>query len=628
VAVWLNNLGRVLRAQGRLVEAREACQRALRIQTATYGVGYPGRMVSLMNLGQIELDRGRVAEALAFLDEAEGLWSPSTPGAGPDGLRLRRLRARALLSRERLPQALAEIDRGLAGARRILAATSTEVGSVSREVRRFLEGVVALAADRRDPELRARAFEATQLALAGSDAGALARMSLTMSAGQPELGALLRRRQELAERRRVTAARWVKGLLAGKVEGDPGASLEALDERIGAADAAIARLAPGFTGLLGLATLEPHQARRLLAPDTALLIFLVAPADTYLWVLTRETMELHALGLEARRLAGAVRWLRRGLTDPGFPLGFDGERGERLCRRLLGPALDDLEGIRDLVEVPDGPLHALPLAALPCPGAEAAAGGRQWLVERWSVAVAPSLAALGALRERPPRSRGDRPLLGLGAPEPPPGAGRLARLPEAAEELRRVAAVLGDGDLLVGSGASERALRARALDRYRTLVFATHGLLGGEVEGLEEPALLVGPGSPDMSPRDGVVGTSPGDGYLTAAEISGLELDADWVVLSACNTGAATQDVSGLSSLSRAFLFAGARALVVTHWAVDSGATAQLVARMFRAWNPEAGLGRARALQQAQLRLIRGEAGEGYAHPYFWAGFSLVGDGQ
>jgi len=158
------------------------------------------------------------------------------------------------------------------------------------------------------------------------------------------------------------------------------------------------------------------------------------------------------------------------------------------------------------------------------------------------------------------------------------------------------------------------------------VMFATHGLVPGDLNGLTQPALaLSAPTSAD----------SDGDGLLTMEEILGLRLNADWVVLSACNTassdGAAEEAVSGLG---RAFFYAGTRALLVSNWPVETVSARLLTTDLFRRQAENPALGRAEAVRQAMLALIDGpghvEDGKtaySYAHPIFWAPFSVVGDG-
>src|SRR5262249_43697730 len=139
----------------------------------------------------------------------------------------------------------------------------------------------------------------------------------------------------------------------------------------------------------------------------------------------------------------------------------------------------------------------------------------------------------------------------------------LEPLPETAEELRTIAERMGatEGDLLLGERASEPVLRQTPLVQYRVVTFATHGLMSGELKGLAEPALVLTPP---------VEATAENDGLLTASEIATLKFNADWAVLSACNTAAGdgTPDAGGLSGLAKAFFYAGARSVLVSHWYV------------------------------------------------------------
>ncbi len=174
----------------------------------------------------------------------------------------------------------------------------------------------------------------------------------------------------------------------------------------------------------------------------------------------------------------------------------------------------------------------------------------------------------------------------------------------------------------------QRALKTLDLARYRVLAFATHGLVPGDLDGLTQPGLALT--APEVAQVDG-------DGLLTMEEILGLRLNADWVVLSACNTasgrGAGAEAVSGLG---RAFFFAGARALLVSHWPVETTSARFLTTDLFQTQRNNPGLGRARALQQTMNAAIdegrfrhptTGQAVYSYAHPIFWAPFTLVGDG-
>jgi CHAT domain-containing protein len=207
---------------------------------------------------------------------------------------------------------------------------------------------------------------------------------------------------------------------------------------------------------------------------------------------------------------------------------------------------------------------------------------------------------------------------------------RLEPLPETVTELCGVAASLGSGEgtLVLGVDASEgtvkRLSREGLLAATRIVHFATHGLLVGEVEGLAEPALVLTPPAGDFG--DSV--SSDDDGLLTASEVAQLKLDADWIVLSACNTASANAlGAEALSGLARAFFYAGARALLVSHWAVNSQAAVKLMVGTFAAMARDPRIGRAEALRRAMLDLIENGASH-QTHPAYWAPFVVVGEGS
>ena len=117
------------------------------------------------------------------------------------------------------------------------------------------------------------------------------------------------------------------------------------------------------------------------------------------------------------------------------------------------------------------------------------------------------------------------------------------------------------------------------------------------------------------------------DGYLTASEITKLKLNADWVILSACNTaGEGAVDKDAFSGMARAFFYAGARSLLVSHWAVSSGATVELVRGAFNNLKANPNLGRAAAMQLSMKQLVASVGAEA-AHPTYWAPFVVVGEG-
>jgi CHAT domain-containing protein len=197
-------------------------------------------------------------------------------------------------------------------------------------------------------------------------------------------------------------------------------------------------------------------------------------------------------------------------------------------------------------------------------------------------------------------------------------------LPETADELCAVARNI-DADvteLRLGDRATEREIKTLSatgeLAQYRVVHFATHGAMAGEFSENSEAGLILTP--PEKATEDD-------DGYLSASEIAGLRLDADWVILSACNTAAGdASNAKPLSGLARAFIYAQARALLVSHWEVDSKATVKLITAAMREIGRDHTVGRAEALRRAMLSLI-GSGSRQEAHPSYWAPFVVVGEG-
>jgi CHAT domain-containing protein len=299
---------------------------------------------------------------------------------------------------------------------------------------------------------------------------------------------------------------------------------------------------------------------------------------------------------------------------------------------LLGRAEEVglLEGVRHLLLIPDGALQQLPPHVL-----VDAAGS--WLVERHAVTIAPSVAAMLAARTSgPARSAARFAFLGIGDPvfsafamPARPGSrgpspdlrsrlADLSRLADTADELRRIARILGaqDSRLLLREDASERGLLSARPEQYRVLALASHAVMAGELPGLAEPAVVLTADDDD----------APMDGLLTASDVAALELNADLVLVSACNTAAPDGGpyAEGLSGLARSFLHAGARALLVSHWYVNSTATVELTTGFVAALQAAPHRRPAEALREGMHRMLTGER-RALHHPAFWAPFVVVG---
>jgi CHAT domain-containing protein len=213
-------------------------------------------------------------------------------------------------------------------------------------------------------------------------------------------------------------------------------------------------------------------------------------------------------------------------------------------------------------------------------------------------------------------------------PPPQQGTPLLTPLPDTRDEILSIGTALGadiSTHTFFGAQANRTNVQRVDLQSHRVVAFATHGLIPGDLPGLDQPALALAPQA----------GRDIYDGLLKLEDILKLSLSADLVVLSACNTAAA--DGSGaeaVSGLGRGFFYAGARSVLATHWPVETVSARELVTHLFQRYAKDGKMTRAKALQQAMLEVIdkgvaldgRGKAEFSYAHPAFWAPYALYGD--
>lgn len=477
------------------------------------------------------------------------------------------------------------------------------------------------------------AFVALQLMRPTTTATTVTRLAARLSGGAPDLAVLARRREELRlewERARGAAA---------ADDGEPQRRARRLGDELAAIDARMRREFPAYVELAGTTASTADQAAGALGDGRSLFGFAIDGTDVYLTALSSVAGRIVRLDHGLPALQTSVRDLRRSLEPRGgHYLLFRAEAGRAVFRQVVRPVADVLTapGIHTMVEVTQGPLDGIPLSVLPTE-----AEGR-FLIDDVASERLPSVSSLVLLAgTKAPLP--EKPFLGVGDPvlEGDPAQSRgveqedvfaaagtvdlarlrnLARLPETATEITRLSQLLkaGPDSIVLRAEATEAALRRRPLRDYRVIAFATHGLLAGEYSGIREPGLVMTPPA---------TATEEDDGYLSASEIAALDLSADIVLLSACNTAAANgaEGAEGLSGLSKAFFFAGARGLLVSHWKVHSDAAVALTTRMIEGRQAGSTVSYARALRAAILALRKEAGDDGRAHPGFWGPFQIVG---
>ena len=628
VAKALNNLAHLYRSEGRYADAEPLYQRSLAINEKGLGPNHPGVALSLNNLAAAYRDQRRYADAL--------------------------------------PMAQRVVTGGTATPRVILP--------------------VLMGAQRENLISTEKALDdslnVVQRASQTSAAAAVDKLAVRFAAGSDRLAQLVRRDQDLASEADALDKAIVAAVSKEPSKRDPIVE-QRTKERLATVAGERATLQkifsaefPDYAALSNPLPVAAKEIQALLSPDEALVLFSTSGNnESYVFSLTREQAEWKSIPLGADALSQKVAAFRRGLdieelAGTGKTALFDLGLANELYAALLGPVEMLLNDKKQLLVVPSGALTALPfhllvterpVAAVP----EKFEGYRDaaWLIKRQAISVLPSVASLKALRAFARTDHGSKPMIGFGDPVFDPdydtsntrvaaakpgttksavrsltnapytefwqGAGidrsklaqALPQLPDTADELKAVALKLGApaSDIHLGLDASETTLKRAPLADYGIVYFATHGLVAGDVKGLAEPSLALSiPTQP----------TELDDGLLTASEVAQLKLNADWVVLSACNTIAGDKPgAEALSGLARSFFYAGARALLVSHWAVDSAAATRLTISTFENLKSDPGIGRAEALRRAMLGYLNDASSSQNAYPAFWGPFALIGEG-
>src|SRR6266545_1216500 len=371
--------------------------------------------------------------------------------------------------------------------------------------------------------------------------------------------------------------------------------------------------------------LSPGEAAALL-PDakSALLEYVVADDKTYLFVITKAAgkteaeVRAYTSPIKRAELTSQIEAFRRQLA--GRDLGFRASAA-KLYELLLKPAQTQLAGKTNLVIVPDDKLWEAPFQAL-------LTGSRRFLMEEAAVAYAPSLTVLREATKRRRRNSdaASADLLALGNPaigQETIGhatltlrGGKLDPLPEAEQEVKALGQLYSveRSKVYIGAEASEDRVKAEA-GQARILHFATHGTLNNA--------------SPMYSYLALAQGDKNEDGLLEAWELMQMDLHADLAVLSACETARGRYGAGeGVIGLTWALFVAGVPSTVVSQWKVESASTRDLMLNFHRQLRAPAAakakVTKAEALRQAALKVMKNPE---TSHPFYWAGFVLVGDG-
>jgi CHAT domain-containing protein len=570
---------------------------------------------------------------------------------------------------------------------------TTAVAARSQRLQGIVESYLVMLAREQNPsgDVGVETFSLADAIRGRSVQQALAASSARATAKDPALAELVRKEQDLGKQINAQLGTLTNVLSLPSHERDDkgvaaiNASINALRADRLKARQEISRRFPAYADLVAPKPPSVEQIRATLTDGEAMLSFYFGQSSSFVWAVPKTgPVAFAAIKASSGDVDNKVRKLREALEPQAAMISdippLDLKLAFELYRLLLQPVERGWKPAKNLIVVTNGALGLLPLSLLPTAPAEIRSDDDPlfssyknvpWLARTHAVTTVPSAAALRTLRQLPPGKPSRGELIAFGDPyfskeqeteAASPEKVRVAdaggnttrggplkrrnspkldgvdsaelamlpRLPDTSDELKSIALALQADPskvLNLGKQASEQAVKAMDLSGFKVLAFATHGLVPGELNGLSQPALALS--SPAVTGGEG-------DGLLTMEEILGLKLDADWVVLSACNTGAgAGAGAEAASGLGRAFFYAGTRALLVTNWSVHSQSARELVTDLFRRQAQDPKLTRGEALRQAMMALADGPGYAGadgktefaYAHPLFWAPYTIIGDG-
>jgi CHAT domain-containing protein len=538
-------------------------------------------------------------------------------------------------------------------------------------------------------------FKLVQILIESSANKALGATSARAASVHPDLADLVRKEQDLLKQTSALKATAQNALAVSPEQQNP-VALKELKDKIGSLTKArsafvdeISRRFPKYSDFTNPQPIPFAAIQQQLHPSEAMLTVFPTSEHTYVWFIPSSgPVSFNKLNMGKNDIQKMVADLRNALDPKPKTFGdipdFNLKLAHHLYRQLFDPVNVDWDTFEDLIIIASGPFGQLPFSVLPTKQvvldqnkSELFSNYRKipWLIHKVSITRQPSISSFAMLRELPQGDPHRKAFVGFGDPifnkeqlamvsipvkgnesalsireEPLNVRGirisekgnldskkimsiqleDLKRLPETSEEIKSIATVLNadpDQDVFLGIRASENLIKSMDLTDRRIIVFASHALIPGDLDGLSEPAIAL------CSPS--VTGEEE-DGLLTMGEVLKLRLNADWVVLSSCNSGGSDgQGAEALSGLGQAFFYAGTKALLASMWPVESTSAQKLTTGLFRYQKEDKNLTRARALRKSILDLIdstglkddaTGKIVASYAHPLFWAPFILVGD--
>jgi tetratricopeptide (TPR) repeat protein len=612
----MSTIAAVLAEQGRLEEALELQGEVLRIARTIDTGTYEGD--ALWGMGGLLIGRDP-AEALTYLDGAvrayEGIGRPVGWGVWADYGRA----LRVMGDLDRASRMYWKAIGGLESARQVIA-SDYHRATFFEQSRRIYEQLVELLIERyqqeRDTSHIAQAFEVVERAKARNLTEAI--RAARDGAFGPDDPALRRQEQELLARRTELQRRLMASGVPRERRIELSRELDRAEREYDRLVGEIRRSDPRYAAALYPEPVGPELARTLIGRGSAIVLYFFTEKVVYRFLLTSERYEVEPLDVEPAVLSARVENYLELLAGD-----HDGWRD--ISRRLADELLPSLEGVTEIIFVPDRTLHFLPFETL-LTTTTAGTRGR-FLLETHTVSYTPSLTVLhGLARDETTEDARPADLLLFADPTSAYVSGdddeatgmrafyeqegvAVPPIPYSAREASAIHRLARRGsEVYIGDAASEAMLKSRELDRFRVLHMATHGLISQWRPA--RSSLVLSP-SPDGSE----------DGFLQVREIFQLRMNTDLVVLSACRTARGkVLGGEGVQGLAQAFLHAGSQTVVASLWDVDDVATAGLMDRFYRYL--ARGLPKGQALRRAKLDTLHTIGG---AAPRHWGAFVMIG---
>lgn len=638
----LNNLGKIYSALGDETRSLELHLQALPIRREIGDLR--GLSITLQNIGTVYRDLGEMDRAKESYAESLSLARQIGDHRGEGAVHLEM--SRLLQASGDLEGALAEIQQAveILERQRDLTNRGNLRSALFVRLRAYYEQYLDVLFDLRRtgrPGMEIRSLEISERARSRSLLDTLLEARVEIRKGvAPELLAAERQLQARINRRESERRDLLKGKAAAEQAEGAKRAVDELLRQLDRVRSEIRKGSPEYPDLTQPEPLHAQEIQDLLDPNTLFLSYFLGERRSFVWVVTRSSIELSALPPRSA-IEAAAKELHSLLSRGDRRLAR--EPADRAALRLAGTLLGPVErwtAKTRLAIVADGALHYVPFAVLPVPGRGGAPlAAEHEIVNLPSASVLAVLRRMAARRATGPRQvailadpvfRADDPRVRGrtgGAPVAPPtgappirraskdlGLDGFPRLRHTREEAEWIASLLAPGEAFqaLDFDASKEVATGGRLAGFRILHFATHGLL--DTRRPELSGLVL-----SLVDREG----RPRDGFLRLHEIYNLELPSDLVVLSGCET-ALGKEVrgEGLMAMTRGFMYAGAAAVVASLWQVDDRSTAELMRRFYHALF-QGRLSPSAALRAAQVSL-RGERRT--AAPYFWAGFVFEGD--